>query len=562
LIRVFVVGAAIGLSALLSCSDGGPTASKQTANPEVLQVWPEDGAEIGGVDGDIRIAFSKPIDLNSITNSSVVIEPYVSMAYVLNEDSVLELHPQEEMDYGAEYTVTITSSVRDKGGSRLREPYEWSFSIRAVVALYVAPDGQGDGTRDNPLGSVQQAVDSVGKDTSIEVIYVATGVYHESLVIPHRTVIYASRDVDDNWRHSRTVRSVLLGESIENQAIGMLVRDVDATVSIRDLTIVARDAGPERSAGSFGVIVQNSSSTSLYHCLIQSGQGRNGVFGVDGEPGVDGGPESAAQGGRGGMGEYETGYYTEDEFGKFWWHTTEVFPPQPGELGFCSDGSQTGGEGGSPTCGDGHDGANGVDGTDGASGRGDNFVAEPVGSAFIARAQDGATGEVGGDGCGGGGGAGCSERYISPFEEPVPGATGGHGGAGATGGSGGTGGTSGGCSVGLFVYQSGVTISRCVIYAEIAGGGADGGAGAVGGKGEVMPDRDAKGGNGGDGGRGGRGGGGAGGSSIALLSMSSTVTQVLDNMLTCGTAGAGAFNDGHTSEGGIAVDMYETDASQ
>ena len=39
--------------------------------------------------------------------------------------------------------------------------------------------------------------------------------------------------------------------------------------------------------------------------------------------------------------------------------------------------------------------------------------------------------------------------------------------------------------------------------------------------------------------------------------MSSTVTQVLDNQLIPGTAGDGAFNDGHASEGGIAVDMYE-----
>lgn len=544
-----------GLISHISCSDEDRiTASKEGVAPEVVQVWPEDGAEIGGVDGDISIAFSKRIDPSSINNQSIVIEPYVQMMRTLVHDTLVEIRPWDYMDYGTEYTITVNRNLRDTDGRRLTEPYSWSFSVRPAVALYVAQGGAGNGSRENPLGSIQTAVDSAGADTTVEIIYVASGDYHESVVVSNRAVIYGSRDPNNNWHLSQIDTSVVYGTSIENHAVAVLVKDVEATVSMRDLKIISRDAGPETSAGSFGVIIQNSTSANLFGCVIQSGAG------TDGAPGADGGPTSITKGGKGGRGGYEDGgyYYMDPEYLTWHWVFGTMIPPEPGEQGWCSGGSQSGGAGGQIVSGDGEDGADGADGLNGAGGVG-SLQIDHSGMLLLVMAHDGTDGDNGEGGCGGGGGAGDDVRYIGTFEPTVPGYPGGPGGTGGCGGGGGKGGESGGCSIGVFAYNSCVNVNRCLIESGAAGNGNGGGSGTEGGLGEAGRPSNGAGGTGGDGGNGGHGGdggAGAGGASVAVAGYVSNVSCCHCTFDT-GMAGQGGASAANPGEDGVAADMYE-----
>ncbi|MGD8922781.1 MAG: hypothetical protein PVH24_05990, partial [Candidatus Zixiibacteriota bacterium] len=406
----------------------------------------------------------------------------------------------------------------------------------------------------------------IADSSHIQVIYVASGEYHESVVINSAVTIYGSRDPSTAWLPSRVDSTVLFGETIDGRPVAVLVQDVSATVSLRSLTIIAADA-TEPGEGSYGVSCVNSSDVDFRDCSIRSGNGAPGIPGEDGTPGYDKPAGSQARGGEGGLGWHATGYWVCDSVTCYYFVCLGGAAAEPGNPGHCFDGSLTGGTGGD----EGQNGEDGQDGVPGSDGKGGNGAITIVadGELVLAAVGDGGDGGEGGYGCGGGGGGGAGGTYCMPCWETGPGYpadAGGWGGGGAGPGTGGTGGKFGGCSIALLGYNSSVRLSRCRVSSGSGGDGGDAGAGGVGGAGQAggAPVKDGIcswpagwGGDGGDGGRGGHGGGGAGGASIAVAALGvSSVQYSLDTEFIPGQPGKGGASEGNPGEDGVQDDVY------
>jgi len=485
LFRRMVPGLIVLFLLVASCSDKEqPLEPPVEENPAVTSVSPIDGSVIGITGDTIRIEFSKPLDGSTVSDSTIMISPALAAEYRYDSlTRTVTLVPTAELEYGTLYTVTVTLEVLDSSGLSLSDEFTWSFRTYSVGALYVVPGGAGDGSREAPLGSIQSAVDKVADGLQAEVIYVASGEYHESVVIKAGVTIYGSRDPGNNWFPSEGDSTVVFGQAIDGHAVAMAIHNVSTALSLRNLTIIGGDAtGP--GEGSYGVCCANSPNVELRKCTVRSGDGAPGVAGVDGEAGADATDSSLAQGGEGGTGGYEQGGDYACDYA--WWCLyicgTE-YPPTDGEQGFCTDGSQTGGQGGTILSGAGEDGAPGSVGTDGLGGESAPTILLS-GDVVLASIRDGGDGGNGGPGCGGGGGAGGGHSACGHSSAPVPGANGGNGGAGAGPGSGATGGTSGGSSIALVVYQSSVTLTNCSMISGLGGEGGDGGSGGPGGFGQ------------------------------------------------------------------------------
>ena len=295
-----------------SCSDKEqPVSPPASFNPEVVSVTPAPNALIGISNDTIMIEFSKPLDASTVNDSTITISPALEADF--QYDSVRQtilIIPAEEMEYGRQYTVTVGLGVLDLKGLSLRKEYWWSFRTLSVASLYVVPGGSGDGSSDDPLGSIQQAID-IADSSHIQVIYVASGEYHESVVIEDGVTIYGSRDPSNAWFASEVDSTVLFGQIINGHPVAVLVQDVSATVCLRSVTIIAADA-TEPGEGSYGVSCVNSSDVNFRDCNIRSGNGAPGIPGEDGVPGHDAPLGEQTHGGMGGLGWHATGYWVCD----------------------------------------------------------------------------------------------------------------------------------------------------------------------------------------------------------------------------------------------------------
>jgi hypothetical protein len=437
---------------------------------------------------------------------------------------------------------------------RPAEPRLSVIQVEPPDGIFVVSGGDGDGSSSAPLGSVQAALDAAVQDSDQDTIYVAVGLYHESLVITSPVVIFGGRNPDSAWQPSGHGATAIMGGPIDGQAVAVYVSGVSDTVELHDLDIYAADA-VDSGASSIGLVCSNVTLLRLSHCHVRGYNGATGRGGVSGETGTDGAVIASPvfKGGSGGQG----GALRPD-------------PGQPGFPGYCADGSATGGQGGSapPVDAMGRDGYPGAEGTPGDEGPGGMAFPQLMlrgGSVMIA-ARDGGTGVVGEAGCGGGGGAGSATWYVITHTNGTEYTYGCHGGAGGNGGgpgSGGTGGFAGGASIAILASESVIVMSDNRLYTSTGGDGGtgglggQGGAGAPGAQGEQYsigfggPGGD--GGDGGNGGRGGHGGGGAGGSSIGVVAFESTVSGIDSGMVNLGLPGLGGESAGASGEHGLRL---------
>jgi hypothetical protein len=385
--------------------------------------------------------------------------------------------------------------------------------------LYVAPNGSGSGTKQDPLGSIQLALDSALVDSSITDLRLATGEYFEHLTIRSAITITGGLDRSADWSASDSQTTTIYPNALLSPAIAVAVFGVAGTVTLRHLYILGTEA-VDLSANCYGIYCFGTTSVQIDGCQVFAGAGGDGKSGAPGEPGIEGDPgiyrtagRSPVPGGMGGFGaiSYDTG-------------------ATAGEAGFCSDGSKSGGDGGT-SHENGYLGSFGTSGIDGA-GADDQFHIELLSDSALIMASSGLTGTAGSSGCGGGGGGG-GPLGRSHQGYPERGGNGGGGGAGGGGGYGGHGGWPGGTSIGLCVIRGSVRISNSIIKAGRGGLGGAGGAAGPGGNGGKGAPGDAfgssgfKGGDGGSGGDGGEGGGGSGGWSIGLLTIALDRTPTL-----------------------------------
>ncbi len=437
--------------------------------------------------------------------------------------------------------ITLSFELIVSNGSVSSTPDIVHVSILedAQNAIFVSASGDdaNDGSKALPMATIQAAINKSNSDGFGADLYIAAGVYNESITL------YANISLYGGFESTTWVRDIGLYES---KIMGgtYAVRGTNANwLTIDGMTIESADA-TANSGSSVAISLVASQGLTITNNKITAGSGfvgsngttysrpgknNNGSVGTnayfaficDGRGGGAGGTSSISRaGGKGGRSGGAGGGANGS-----------------GGAGAAGNGGSSGSFGKNGSAG-GAGGAGG-EGANGAGGLDFGFVSNGV---YIA--SHGVTGGSGAHGGGGGGGGGGGAGVACC-------ASGGGGGAGGNRGLGGIRGNGGGVSIGILLSE-GVfaTIENNFITTSnggdggIGGIGAEGGSGGSGGNGgsgNANGGAGGKGGVGGKGGWGGHGGGGGGGSTIGIVEVNSTTVRTNNNFIlgTVGIAGAG-----------------------
>ncbi len=434
---------------------------------------------------------------------------------------------------------------------------------------YVAAGGSGNGSKDDPFGTVQPAINAAALAGGEHTIFIGTGHFSGSLVLASGVHLRGRRNPDADWVVDNIGTTTIAPSNLTSgHSIAITALDLSQKTVLENLTI-SFDHANSPEANSVGIYSLRTDSLALVRCLVQVGRGANGRDGVAGTNGMDGadgviGDPGRGQPGSGGRGGY--GYHNCDYPGT----------ATDGGQGFCYGGSQTGGAGGlgEPDSTGSREGVDGQSGADGSNGNGGSSrLAIDTDTDFPMLVADyGRGGTAGEPGCGGGGGGGGGCWGIMTHTngwEWTGSEAGGWGGWGGTGGTAATGGGQGGCSIAVLVLSGSVMFEHVELVASNGGDGGNGGAGGSGGTGGQGSNRNTPyvgtlsgppaghGGNGGGGGDGGNGGGGAGGHSIGLVLYNSPIAYERQLQITHGEAGHGGQSLSDPGADGIAIERYE-----
>ncbi len=485
--------------------------------------------------------------------------------YDLNED------PSD----GCEYACQFRSDIDDP------DPLYQDLNCDGIdgnrlTGIFVAVSGRANavGSIDDPLNTIQAAIEKAKLRRSYQQIYVSMGSYRETVVLAENVDLYGGYHRAENWQRDVDENDTL----IQGLPIAIKAINLQARSAVTGFSLFGNSGSWQETYGSSIVVyVKNSRNVVIEDNRIVSSmgldgisgrngitggngnQGNNGGFGCDGcgEDGIGGrGALSAcgAGGGQGGLGGYNNAH------------------ARNGENGFGLNGGLGGQENGYGCWMAGSSGANGTMGANGLDGL------SGIGYALLNRfvvTQSGRNGEAGDHGGGGGGGAGGSGSNqcmscgavsctAACFCEPDRGGGGGGGGSGGCGGSGGEGGGGAGSSFGVMVVDGQIQLRYNSIFTANGGRGGAGGNGARGGVGGLMGvgglgrDDSGNGGNGGvggNGGRGGDGGGGSGGFSYCTVNIGGQIVQ-FQNQCVHGNAGLGGDSGGNRgSNGAVGVNL-------
>ncbi len=357
-----------------------------------------------------------------------------------------------------------------------------------------------------------------------------------------------------------------------------LVVDGVTALEMRDF---AFESGNATTAGASSIAgtVRGASGVVFVNSTFKAGDGAPGTDGIDGAPGEQVPVVAAAQAGvpstcgstsansggawlssfqcaaggstRGGKGG-DAGYEQPGQPGLAGTETTNIQTAGMGEGGLGGTAASEAGKAGQP----------GSPGNPGGNGAAAAVGVLSVSGYTPAHGADGTHGWPGQ----GGGGSGASWSNTG-----CVGPSGGARGLGGCGGFAGTKGTGGGASIGLLVWESGVTLQDCSVTSGVGGKGGDGGAGGAASLGQLgagggfathlgMEDA-GKAGTGGNGGPGGSGSGGTGGPSYAIAHKGAAPVQEGVVTLVNGSGGEKGLG-GQASGGAKAPDGIEGPAGQ
>lgn len=136
--KILVKLAFIGfcLAMLVACGEDkdSPTPDDDQngeTSPSVISVSPADDATDISVSTDIKVTFSEPIDLGSVSDNTVRLTTPAftnSMsAEVSMSGNVMTINPTDDLEGDSEYTLTLTTGLEDESGNPLDNTFTTSF---------------------------------------------------------------------------------------------------------------------------------------------------------------------------------------------------------------------------------------------------------------------------------------------------------------------------------------------------------------------------------------------------------------------------------------------------
>lgn len=374
------------------------------------------------------------------------------------------------------------------------------------TAIFVSKFGEdsNDGVPGRPVATIERGIELATAEDGPGDVYIAEGEYEETLRIEEAVNLYGGYEDlgGGEWDRGSEFETVIVGEAqtYEHRPVG--VTGIEDDMEIQHMTIEAADAPVDivdnrEVAGTSAALAlyDNDGHLDVSHTTLVAGRGRDGADGTaaDGRDGANGQHAGQAGDTAGRSGGTTTCDYSNNTSG--------------GDGGRGGTASSANGERGQPGSGSGG----------GGGGAGGSTMCAPSPDPVLA----GGPGEDASGGSSNGAGAGPVDETTALTSPPsvdslllYEGRTGERGESGTAGSSGG-----GGGGAGYFRLQD--PVAGCLNPIDSSPGGAGGGAGGCGGQGG--------------------GGGRAAGGSVAVLSLSSSVT-VTDSELrtdTGGDAGSG-----------------------
>ncbi|QSE97053.1 Ig-like domain-containing protein [Fulvivirga lutea] len=113
-------------------NNGGGT-SVDEIQPSVLSVSPVDGATNVSVNSFITISFSEPIDIESVTNTSVILSGGISNSVQANvsiSGSTMTIDPTENLEFEEEYLLRLSTGLTDLAGNSLISNFSTRFTTQ------------------------------------------------------------------------------------------------------------------------------------------------------------------------------------------------------------------------------------------------------------------------------------------------------------------------------------------------------------------------------------------------------------------------------------------------
>lgn len=116
------------------------TAAEVPAAPWVAETWPPHDRWLRSPDGEIRIAFTQPMNHASV-EAAITIDPAIAVTPQWI-GSTLALRPAGAIGIGR-YRVTIDGSATNADGVKLGAAFSWEFDRAAPIVGFTAPAGFG-----------------------------------------------------------------------------------------------------------------------------------------------------------------------------------------------------------------------------------------------------------------------------------------------------------------------------------------------------------------------------------------------------------------------------------
>ena len=415
--------------------------------------------------------------------------------------------------------------------------------------IFVAKNGKdsNSGTIEAPVASIQAGI-ALAKSAGKRDVYVATGVYDESIALQQGVSVYGGYSADFHIHDVNAYDTVVVAAdptaALPAAVYGVDIGNGGAPTIVDGLTVYAASVKGE-SQSTYGLLLRDcGEGLQIRHTKIIAGDAGNGSSGDAGTNGGPGAPGTAGKdakdltskstcnpatdqtvGGNGGSTKCGSADTSGGKGGTAICpaYVTPAGSPQTAENGTAGSGSGGGaggiagldgtiGKTGSCTvCTPPKDskgnflgsiglaGGDGSNGSTGAAGKGASPEDGAIASGLwvAPKPSNGVAGGPGGGGGGGGAGGGVdvttgctSGNTAAGFRYPDVGGSGGGGGSGGCGGSGGKAGTSGGASFAAFLVYTAAAKSVPVLADNllVTGNGGEGGQGGQGGVGGLGGD--------------------------------------------------------------------------